>query len=749
MPDDVTKVVLELQLEVKKLKGQMKEVTGYFEDFQELIQDMTSEFKDTAKEIISGLKDIAKTQRETVDLIKRGERQKQEAFKKTKETIDAQGKAVDDQRKKAAKEGRLGGVKRFAGGMLGGMGLGMLAQRPTAAGVGGMLGRIPSRAAGAVAGFMGTGLSAAYQQYMQYGMAIGGLVGLGDRGQYRGGLRAAGGVGGAGLGYGPTATAQQARAVGRATGNIGAVYRAQQVARATGMGVEEAGGYMGMIRQAGFGFGGRVRGPGGSTTQVGREGTRAMTKMIEAGMVSGIERARLPEFLQGVSSIAQQVGGTVTGRTNVAGISQFMATLGRTGLPGFQGARGAAVAGQLNQAIQRPGGGEAGQAMVLQALGFGKPGGQRTYYEALKLQQKGMQRPETITELFRETYRQLGVEGAGGTPGVQQEANIALSEMTGLSLDQVEQLGEVMNSSKSMDEKMAEVKEIMEEAKPIEEQALEQMTKGFGGVVKHVAGVEAEMVYLGGKVAPAFMSIQKLQLQGLKILVDLLKDIIGVLKEIWFEIKLLVGREYGVFKGDLSATEKLLAERAERTGMMPEATALQRYRKYSRQAKEAKEVKEFQTKAMGTKAAYAPWHIAKGVVGALQAGEGIAGVAAFGKKYGRGWTEEGQQRIRKTMQAAYDESVAKRKLAKEELGATQAAALEAKEKRRRQSDVDEFFRRGRKVGEALGVTEKGREEWHRERRERKGKTPKGSTDPASMRVKYPKKRGEAPSTETR
>jgi hypothetical protein len=645
MPDDVTKVVLELQLEVKKLKGQMKEVTGYFEDFRELIEDMTSEFKDTAKEIVSGLKDIAKTQKETVELIRRGERQKQEAFKKTKEAIESQGKVVEDQRKKAAKEGRLGGAKRFAGGMMGGLGLGMLAQRPTAAGVGGMLGRIPSRAVGAAAGFMGSGLSAAYQQFMQYGIALGGLVGLGTRGEYRGGLRAAGGVGGAGLGYGPAATAQQARGIGRATGNIGAVYRAQQIARATGLDVGEAGGYMGMLRQAGFGFGGRVRGVGGGMTQVGREGTREMTKIIEAGMVSGLERARLPEFLQGVSSIAQQVGGTVTGRTNVAGMAQFVATLGRTGLPGFQGARGAAVAGQLNQAIQRPGGGEAGQAMMLQALGFGKPGGQRTYYEALKLQQKGMQRPETVTELFRETYRQLGVEGAGGTPAVQQEANIALSEMTGLSLDQVEQLGEVMNSTKSMDEKMEAVKEIMAESKPIEEQALDQMKKGFGGVVKHVAGVEAMMVSIGGEIAPVFMKMQVFQLKLLQTLLHYLKDIINWLKEIWFQLKLTVAKTFGAFKGrTVEEAERLLAQREEITAAMPEGTALERYRKYKQQFRDAKRSLETQRGLIYDIARKeGPIQFLKGSAKAVQAAvqQGDVGeISRFGARFAQRYAQE-------------------------------------------------------------------------------------------------------------
>jgi len=539
-------VLIELQLEMKKLKSQLKSVTKEFKNFKKEIEAISEAQADSSKEQIDDLKKLESAQKKTT----------QEAVRAAKQQAKATKQATDEIKNQEKELGRLGkvmnkikesGVGRFAGGFAAGSGLAGLGKgMGSLRGLGGTAGRLVSRAAGGILGFATSGITSAYQTYMQYGAAQAGLAGLGRPGQLRGGLRAAGGVGGAGLGYGPTETVQQARGIGRATGNIGAVYRAQQFARGYGLDVGEAGGYMGMIRQAGYGFGGEVRGEGGRMAATQRQGSRELTKVIEAGMISGLEKGRIGEFLQGVSSITSQLGSQLPGKINVSGIAAQAAMLGQSKLPGFQGARGMQLLGRLNQAIQRPGGGEAGQAMMLQALGFGKPGGGTRYYEALKMQEEGIQDPRNIPKLFKEVYSQLGDPAKGGRSMVNEEANLAMKEMTGLSLKQVEELQNIMASGEDAKKQQEKIEELMKKAEPIEKQALKVSKQGFLGVAKHMAGVEAKQIAIGATFAPIFMKIQNAQLEALKWMADHFPKVENWLKEIYSDIR-------GIFRATLES----------------------------------------------------------------------------------------------------------------------------------------------------------------------------------------------------
>jgi hypothetical protein len=571
MADDKTQVLIELKLQVKELKKQMDEAKDQFKDLKKTIEKSMGGKQ--FKELISALTELTRAQKTAAQNFTREEKKKQTAAEGTTNALKKQtkeAKGLVGLMDKTLK--RMGPAGRFMGGMGAGMGMGALRKPVTARGAGAAVGRGVSAGIGGAAQFFMSGISSAYQQYLSYGQAVGGLVGMGTPGQMKRGLKGAGGLGGAALGYDAIQTAQQARGVGRATGNIGAVYRAQQFGRGYGLDVGEATGYMGMIRQAGYGFGGMARGGGqggpGAMGAVDNRGTRELTKIMEAGMVSGIEKARLPEFLQGVGNITQQVGGRVSGKVNVGGIAAFQALLGTTGKAGFQGARGAAVGAQLGQAIQRPGGGEAGQTMMLQALGFGKPGGERGYYEALKMQQQGMDRPETVMDMFSEVYSQLGQKGAGGTASVNQEANLALSEMTGLSLDQIETMGDLLNSGKSQEEIMAGIKEQMENAEPIEEKSRKEMKKGFGGVVSYLAGITDQQIAIGNQFGPMFMKMQQLQLKALRVMAEYLPKVVEWLQESYKVTSMWAAK---TLKGILGDPEKLASELKVHTDRMYKA----------------------------------------------------------------------------------------------------------------------------------------------------------------------------------
>jgi hypothetical protein len=397
---------------------------------------------------------------------------------------------------------------------------------------------LASKVAGSIVGFATSGFSNAFQAYLQQGQAMGGLIGLGSRAQFA----RRGQVGGSKLGYSIAETAQQAGAVGVASGNINAVYQAQQYNRATGMDVGQVAGYMGAVRQAGFGFGGQFYSGndriGGKTMsgRAGNAGADELKKVVAAGMAAGIEKSRLGEFVSGTMSMVQQLNAGRAGSVDIGGVASFQSMLSRSGHAGFQGARGAQVSAQLAQAAMNPGGGEAGQAMVLQSLGFGKPGGKTSYYDALKQQQMGGS--ENIMAMFKEVYSQKGIAGGGGSKDQQQEANLILNKMTGLSLDQIEKLGDILNSDKSAEEKMKEVKKQMEAAVPIDKQALNEMKKGFGSTVEYLAGISDFTAMIGASVAPYMMAAQKTQLNLLKILADLMPDLVDGIQGVYLTVRL-------------------------------------------------------------------------------------------------------------------------------------------------------------------------------------------------------------------
>jgi len=160
--------------------------------------------------------------------------------------------------------------------------------------------------------------------------------------------------------------------------------------------------------------------------------------------------------------------------------------------------------------------------------------------DMFKMQQGGMERPESVMDMFNEVYSQLGQRGAGGTASVNQEANLALSEMTGLSLDQVETLGDLLNSGKSQEEIMAGVKEQMEKAEPVEKQALKEMKKGFGGMVSYLAGIEAKQIAIGAKFSKVFERIQQLQLKALSFVADYVPKIEHWIKEAYVALKEII-----------------------------------------------------------------------------------------------------------------------------------------------------------------------------------------------------------------
>lgn len=496
MADDNKKLEIELSLKTEKFKEQLKEQTrdakgmastvGRMEGVRAKLQTGTLKLK----EKISG----PKANKAEIAAAKTMEK-----FEKKKlAIIEDQIKAVKRLNAEIAKGGKGGGGQnRFSGGLGG---------RPTSAGIGGAfkkLGGVAGAAAlgagGAAVGAVSSQIREGYGMYSQYRQSQGGLIGTGATmgGMYNARKR------GLNRGYGAIESMQQARGVAQATGQAGAVTSAQDISRITGMDMGGATGFMGQLTRAGQGFGGKA----------GSGGDKQLEKAIAAGFESGLDRARMPEFIQGVGKLVEMQAGRQGGDVSGGGFSQMLAAMGMTGDSGMQGARGASVLSQLNEAMVNPGGGDHGQAMMLQAYGFGKPGGNTNYYEALKRQETGASSVENVKALFAETESQYG----GG-----QEQILALREMTGLSITQLESLRDGVDN---LDD--GALKKAIEESKPIEERALDQM-KGMGDHLKRLVKLDDRLIDIGDKFHTDIEDLQDAVNAGVDAALPLAKSTLDV-----------------------------------------------------------------------------------------------------------------------------------------------------------------------------------------------------------------------------
>lgn len=359
---------------------------------------------------------------------------------------------------------------------------------PTKGGIGGafrMLGGVAGKAAmalgGAAVGAVSSQVSQGYGQWSQYRQAQGSLVGTGDGPGFRSRMDERVGPG-VKRGYGPTETMQQALTAAKATGNAESVTTLQDLTRTIGMDSGAAGGVMGQLTRGGQDFKGK-----------GSSGKRELEKSLAAGLASGLDRARMPEFIQGVGRLVETQGGRQGGDVTSVGFSKILGAMGKTGLSGMEGQRGASVLSQLNESMVKPGGGDYGQALMLQAMGFGKPGGDSSYYEALTKQERGATDPENVRALFAETKTQYG----GG-----EEQILALREMTGLSITQLEGMRKAVDNLDN--EGLADA---IENAKPIEEQSLTQM-QDMGSHIERMAWLDERMVDIGEKSRAGIEGIQ-------------------------------------------------------------------------------------------------------------------------------------------------------------------------------------------------------------------------------------------------
>lgn len=368
-------------------------------------------------------------------------------------------------------------------------------------------------------------------------------------------------------GYDPMDTLEQAKAMSRATGNATDVVHGQQFARAGMLDMGQATGFMGL----------QARG-GASNNPAGQK--KDLEKILTLAFANGLEKGRFGEFLQGLSGLMEGAQGRRVGDVGGAGYAQSLALLDSSGQSGLRGARGASVLSQLEQGFLG-GGGAAGKAMSLSAMGFGTPGGDKSYYEARKQMEKGFSDPENMKAMLGNLKTRYG--------GDKEAAAIAGAEQTGLSLEIMERLLNLTGNDAKTNE---EIKKLAAESEPLEKQMVDTLKGELSDQAKIQSARQFELVMQGDQVVDSLNSLQDstnqmidkywpLAIKSLEIIaktVDVVAQATTDAYDFWASIDMFKSD-----KGDMSPAE-LAKETAEetiktvtrqaRTGMMSQDDAM-------------------------------------------------------------------------------------------------------------------------------------------------------------------------------
>lgn len=213
--------------------------------------------------------------------------------------------------------------------------------------------------------------------------------------------------------------------LGRANiGQLGDAMRVQQgFARGYGMDALTSGQYFNQAARAGITTG------GGDLSQ--RDFAALIAESVSTGRMGGREE----EVLQSLTSLSQSINRQ---RVDVAGTSQaagYLATMNATNIRGLQGNEGAALLGQVNNAIQNPNG-DVGNLYMYQALTGGRGGMGLGQYEYLK--EQGL---TGVGATGKTNFQALMEYNAQQSQGLDKYSALMLqSKSLGVSMHQAESL---------------------------------------------------------------------------------------------------------------------------------------------------------------------------------------------------------------------------------------------------------------------------------------------------------------------
>ncbi len=328
-----------------------------------------------------------------------------------------------------------------------------------------------------------------YEQFVGYGRAAGQTIGQGNVSDVNFARAQA-------LAFDKTETIGQAHGVARATGQLGAVGTAQESARFFGGSVEETTGLMGSLTRGGQGF----------NNQGGGAGRTQMFRMLRDATASGLDRSRVGEHLEAVSSAIESTGQSLAGDVNASQISGLLAMIGSTGRSGFQGARGMNVLSQVDQGIKSGGRDEYSQAMQLAAFGFGVPGRDTDYFTARGRMEQGIFGEGGDRNLIDTINQYRGMTGNRQEQilGMQESGsfgNLTQSQISGL-MDAVDSSGGDLSSVQSA------IDNLRSSQGSIEEQIRDNLKTGQATVAQRIVDLNNRLTNIGERSFDAMANMQ-------------------------------------------------------------------------------------------------------------------------------------------------------------------------------------------------------------------------------------------------
>jgi len=373
---------------------------------------------------------------------------------------------------------------------------------------------------GAIGGILIGAAFKGYETYLGLQKQLGSSIGLG----YKGGILGnAFKSGGARYGYNVGDVSGFMPLTARATGqSTPEAARALMAAtRATGMEAGEVGDLFGAIRQGGTSFAKQQQTIGGKK-QVFSLGVREFERVQAGALFSGLEKARFPEFAEGISQLIRRAGTTAAGIVDATGYTKLAALFGRAGGEGFKGQRGLAKLAKFEQGVTAPGGGDEGQAIIMQALGFGRPGSGVGFFQATRRQEKGLQDQNT----FRDVMEYLNRMSGGN-----RDERAYLGKQLGIasSMQDMDALQKIYEESKDGTDIQKKLQEELDKTKPIEEQGFIAMKEARTDLARIAAKFD-ESAALGAKIKDIMESVEDLQRALVLAVLDLakwIKELIG------------------------------------------------------------------------------------------------------------------------------------------------------------------------------------------------------------------------------
>lgn len=292
------------------------------------------------------------------------------------------------------------------------------------------------------------------------------------------------------------------------------------------------------LGERGVGWGAALMRQQGTTGGKGsRDAIRQLSQAMAIGVKTGLDEARIGEFLQaGVEYAEAQL--KVTPDNNQ--YKQFIRELGLVqmrGGPGMRGRYGSAALGQVDQAVKGAQGTQ--QSFLLRAFGMGRGAG---FFKSLQRQESGVAgQGEGGESNMMAIMKQLRSEyGAGKEGGLSQSGALAFKGMGFGSTSMAKKFGEIYLqrqsgklTAKQATEKVKQIQDKEKEAKmPTIQRKAYAVMANFGGVAKMLAGRFNKLSDFGAKNYDLKETITKFQIgmiDTIKPIMDSVKPLVGLI----------------------------------------------------------------------------------------------------------------------------------------------------------------------------------------------------------------------------